>query len=118
MRLRTLFSTLLLTVFLSVSVFGAEQVDLTTPITKPTTNYYRVVLLTLDWDAAYIAIRLKGQNGEFLDFIYRDELPLTEATTLMTTLNTANLSTNSLHKRILNKLVADGKLAGTVSGTP
>ncbi len=41
------------------------------------------------------------------------------ATSLMVALNKANLSTSSLHKRVLQQLVADGKLTvGTVTGTP
>ncbi len=40
------------------------------------------------------------------------------ATTLMRVLNKANLFTKSLHKRIMEKAVADGKLTGTISGPP
>ena len=41
------------------------------------------------------------------------------ATVMMTALNKADLTVNSLQKRILEQLVSDGKLApGTVTGTP
>ena len=36
----------------------------------------------------------------------------------MRTLNTVDLSANSLHKRILDQLVAAGVLDGTVFGAP
>ena len=89
-----------------------EQVDLTTP--KPSVTSYRVVVLYLDWQHAHIQIGLLGPLGEQASFIYDGE----EATNLMIVLNTANLSVKSLHKRILEKLIADEKLAGTISGTP
>jgi hypothetical protein len=37
---------------------------------------------------------------------------------LITALNKANLSTTSLERRILQRLIADGHLAGSVTGTP
>lgn len=43
-----------------------------------------------------------------------------DATALLNTLNTANLTTNSLRRRILTKLATDGYIpvGGAVSGTP
>jgi len=93
----------------------AEKLDLTSAITAPSVTDYRVSRLLLDWDGARIAVGLKGPNGELRTEGYTGAA----ATNLMVTLNKANLSTTSLHKRVLNQLVADGKLpAGTVSGTP
>ena len=40
------------------------------------------------------------------------------ATAMIKQLNTANLTTKSMQKRILEKLSADGFLPGTVQGTP
>jgi len=92
--------------------FAAEQLDLTTPITN---SAYRVIGLNLDWEGATIAIFLRCvATSQPLTFIYTGAT----ATNLMVTLNKANLSTNSLHKRILQYLVTDGKLTGTVSGSP
>ena len=92
--------------------FAAEQLDLTTPITNPA---YRVIGLNLDWEGATIAVFLRCvSTGLPLTFVYTGET----ATNLMVTLNKANLSTTSLHKRILQYLVNDGKLTGTVSGSP
>ena len=89
-----------------------EQIDLTTP--KPSVTNYRVVILYLDWQNAHIQIGLLGPLGEQESFIYDGE----EATNLMIALNTANLSIKSLHKRVLEKLILDEKLVGTISGTP
>lgn len=94
----------------------AEQLDLTNPEVKPqvTTAFYRVVYLLFDWRVAQIVVHLEGQNGEIKSFGYVGA----EATALMVLLNKANLSTNSLQKRVLDKLRTDGKIAGTVSGAP
>jgi hypothetical protein len=49
------------------------------------------------------------------DFTYTGE----QAAQRLSVLNTANLTTKSLEKRLLEVLVNDGKLPpGTVSGTP
>ena len=90
-----------------------EQVDIT-PVRPPAKTHYRIVRLTLDWEAACIDIVLKDNTGGTQTHTYSGA----EATTLMRGLNTANLTANSLHKRTLTRLIADGKLAGTVSGTP
>lgn len=94
----------------------AEQLTLTTPEVVPskTTTYYRVVRVLFDWREARIAVVVEGERGELKTFDYE----AAEALTLMRALNTANLSTLSLQKRILNRLVADGKMSGTVTGTP
>ena len=91
-----------------------EQLDLTTPITTPSITLYRVNRLALDWPNGVINIALVDENGKETTFEYTNA----EATMLMAALNTANLSIKSLHRRILEKLIADGKLDGTISGTP
>lgn len=93
----------------------AEQLDLTTPIAQPSRTFYRVQRVTLDWAAAAIRIDLLGSDGDVVQASYDGAI----ATSLMTTLNSANLATTSLHKRILLRLQADGFIpAGTVSGVP
>ena len=91
-----------------------EQLNLTFPVTYPNTTSWKVDELHLRWSAARIDIRLLGSGGESKHVIYSGST----ATTLMSALNKANLSTNSLHKRILNQLVTDGEISGTVSGSP
>jgi hypothetical protein len=95
----------------------AEILTLTTPITfptPPTITTYLVRMLKFDYDTSTIDIRLTGPNGEVKTFDYSGPTALT----LMIALNKANLSTTSLQKRVLQQLVADGKLAGTISGSP
>lgn len=87
-----------------------EQIDLTAPVST-----FRVVRLSLEWDIQKIRIVLKSAaTGDYIKFSYSGDTALT----LMNQLNTMNLTTTSLHKRIINRLIADGLLAGTVSGTP
>ena len=105
----------------------SEQIDLTIPDrAHPGTPYYRVGTLTLDYDAGRITIVLTGDNDIQRAEVYNDgqdgqgnEDPGgTLATDLMRTLNKANLSTKSLYRRIIELLIADGRLEGTVSGSP
>ena len=91
-----------------------EQLDLTTPLTYPSTTNWKVVKLALDWYGQFIEIGLLGSNGERKAHSYSGSTALT----LMNQLNTLNLSTISLQKRVLNRLVSDGVIAGTVSGLP
>jgi len=92
-----------------------EQINLNTayqPDPRSTTTF-RVVRIEMDWEAQRIAIDVTG-NSVRRSFLYEGAT----AATLMASLNTANLSTKSLHRRVLERLVADGKLAGTIDGTP
>ncbi len=89
-----------------------EILTITTPPAQQTT--WRVNEVYFNWDAASIQIGLKGTNGEAKHHGYSGPT----ATTLMTSLNKANMSTTSLHKRVINQLVSDGVIAGTVSGSP
>ena len=90
----------------------AELITLTSPL--PALSTYTVVELNLNWDAASIQIGLKGTNGERTHYSYSGAT----ATTLMVALNKANLSIKSLQRRVIEQLVTDGKLAGTISGSP
>ncbi len=93
----------------------AEQLDLTTPIVPPTRTAYTFSRLVLDLEAQVIQAVVRGSDGVEV----RGEWTGATAVALMTALNTANLSTLSLVKRVLQKMVTDGKLpAGSVSGTP
>ena len=113
--MKILIRALLLTLLLSTIGWGQEQVDLTTPETRPSINSYRVARLVLDRLQATVEVTIVAvQTGELKMFEFRGD----EATQMMSALNTANLSTNSLQRRILNKLVNDGLLVGTITGTP
>lgn len=101
-----------------------EELTLTDPVVVPakTTNKYHVVSFTMNHELVMppetvggaIFIELKDNNDERSSYSYVGQ----EARQLIQFLNTANLTTKSMHKRILEKLSNDGKLPGTVTGTP
>lgn len=116
---------LLLLAALATSVFAQEKVTLTTPVApaRPAISDLRVTEVYMGLRAQRITVELTPVDGSGnllwdlpgLTFQYHGE----EAVTFMTALNKANLSTKSLHKRIMERLQADGKLgAGAISGTP
>lgn len=90
-----------------------EALTLTAPISVTS---YQIKKILFDLEHAIISIILfDSTNNQRVNAEYAGPT----ATTLMNQLNTVNLSTTSLHRRILERLVADGKLpAGTVTGTP
>ena len=93
----------------------AEQINLTSPDQAVVgTSEYHIAALTLDWDGARIDIRLNSAKGLARTFSYAGQT----ATDLLKVLNTVNLSVKSLHKRVFDRLMADGHLAGSVSGVP
>lgn len=93
----------------------AEQCDLTTPDqAQAGTIFYKVALLALDWENKRIKVVLVGGNGLRKSVSYEGAT----AEAMLIALNKANLSLKSLHKRILGRVVADGNLTGSISGTP
>lgn len=100
---------------LLVPVFAQERIDLTTPLTYSSTTGYTFKLISLDWEGAQITILLRdaATPTRVVTFTYTGAT----ASTLMIALNKANLSTRSLNQRVLDRLIADGKIAGTVTGT-
>jgi hypothetical protein len=110
--------TLLALVVASPLVAGAaaqERITLTTPKPLPPQVVgYTVSSLHLNWEPTpQIVIRLKGEDGTYTDQVYEGAT----ATTLMIALNKANLSTRSLTQRIFDRLIADGRIVGTVAGS-
>jgi hypothetical protein len=95
----------------------AERIDLTTPFQpdpRQSSQFY-IARLDLNWEQQHIGIHLADPvTGIRRSFGYEGET----AQTMMTQLNKANLSTNSLHKRVIEQLINDGKLSGSVAGTP
>ena len=91
-----------------------EQIDLSVVVQPAAVSTYRIDRIVLDWASACIDITLRDNTGGMTSATYSGQ----EATDMMLILNTANLTNNSLHKRTLTKLIADGKLDGTISGNP
>lgn len=101
----------------------AETVTLTAPITKPSQTSIRIERIILDIEQKSIVIQWLGTNNEAGTAAYPTPAPPLSAqptgAALLTALNTANLSANSLVKRVISRLQADGYVpAGTIAGTP
>jgi hypothetical protein len=77
---------------------------------------YRIETLLFDWSKQWIKVWIREPTlGQLTPYRYEGETALT----MMRQLNKANLSTLSLHRRILERLAADGKLpSGTITGDP
>jgi len=96
----------------------AEIVTLTTPL--PATSTLRIAVLELNVRGSFIRIALAEwaagawvPDGREIVATYQGA----QADGLMLALNKANLTTQSLHTRVIAQLIADGKLVGTASGT-
>ncbi len=95
----------------------AEQVNLTNPYQPDprATSTFQVSRLDLNWEGAEISIYLIDPVSKIRRaFRYEGQTALN----LMIALNKANLSIKSLHRRVIEQLINDGKLEGSVSGSP
>ena len=92
----------------------AEQIELTTPIVPPSVTSYKISRLLFDIAGAGIVIDLVSNTGQAIQCSYNGD----EATKLMVAMNKINFTVTSMQKKILQKLIADAKLAGTISGSP
>ena len=99
----------------------AEQIDLTSAdqVASGTLTYRPIqLILTRGADPpndSFIEALFRGDNAESL----RAQWTGDSAWTLLKQLNTANLSSISLEKRLISRAISDAKLpAGTISGTP
>jgi len=86
-----------------------QKIRLTVPVED-----YEVSSLNLRFLEGLIEIEMTNTNGDRLVHLIQNP----QATILMRALNKADLSTNSLQKRIMERLVTDGVLTGTISGVP
>lgn len=103
-----------------VAITSAQEiVTLTTPVQPPSITNYHVSRLLINVDDLRIIVELKGPQGETLNKFYDSSTSPTGAS-LLTTLNKNNFSggNNSLIKAIYVRLIADGVLTGSVSGSP
>jgi|SRR6185295_5375661 len=102
----------------------AEILTLTTPITKPTTTAFHLQRLTLDIDAKSILVQWLGDDGLAASAAYPTPAPADHPSqptgaTLLNSLNTGNMTTTSLVKKVYQRLQTDGYIAaGTITGTP
>ena len=111
---------LLLAIAVSMAIplcFAAEQLDLTTPYDPDarTTLALELDFVAFYWSDSQIVIGLKSVTN---DIKYVKTYKGEEARSLMILLNKADLTSNSLQKRIFTKMITDGMFDGTVSGIP
>lgn len=104
-----------------------ERIDLA-QAQGPTTTHWHVKGVDMDraniWDAngaivympsgSYIHARFIGQNGLTHSHTWRGA----SADVDILAIQKANLTTVSMHRRIMLKAIADNVFAGTISGTP
>ena len=98
-----------------------EELVLTDPVVVPekVTNKYRVSTLTLSLEMVIdpggapgaVIILLRDNHNVQSSYQYLGQT----AVDMVKWLNTANLTIKSMHKRILERLAADGYLPGTVT---
>lgn len=101
-----------------------EELELTDPVVKPeeVVTKYKVNGLNMDMEGAtsvvgvlgFLTIKLKDNLGGYLYHTYEGQT----AIDYMKFINTANFSTKSLNKRILERLSTEGIIPGTVVGAP
>lgn len=89
-----------------------ETFTRTVPI--PAVSAFTVSTLFFDWPGQVIAVTLAAAGGQVMTHSWTGAT----ATTLMTQLNKANLSVTSLHRRVIDRLIADNVIAGSASGSP
>lgn len=104
----------------------AEIITLTSPIVPPTQSTIRFERIIIDVEAKSVMVQWLGNNSEPGSAVYPTPAVLNplgalqpSGQQLIQTLNTANLTSNSLVRRTLTRLQTDGYIpAGTLSGTP
>jgi hypothetical protein len=110
---------------LLVTVHSQERVTLAVPIVPPTVTDYQVRTLHLDLgdrgttDDDTIVVDLEATTGSPSDVnhIRRFTYSGAVANSMILALNKANLTNRSLNQRIMDRLIADGLITGTVTGT-
>jgi hypothetical protein len=93
-----------------------EKLTLTAPDVTPAVSNtgWEPGGLNKDWRHQRLTVTLYGDNGETRAEVVEGPVALT----LMRTLNTANNSIKSEHKRVMDWLVANRGYVGVVTGTP
>jgi hypothetical protein len=119
-------------VIAAVAVLGAargsrleaqERWTLTSPVAREAQSTIQLTTVHIDIVNKAVTVTWVDNTGEAGRAYYPTPAPAGSSqpsgAMLLSTLNTANLSNNSLVKRVLTRLAADGYVgAGAVSGTP
>lgn len=100
----------------------AEDLTLAAAVNvNPGATRFRIARIVFDWESARIDLTLRAWDGAAFVGAHRIDVTYegAVATTLMTQLNKVNLATRSLHQRVIDRLIADGKIpAATIGGAP
>lgn len=107
---------IVLALLIPIVLPAQEAVTLTTPIVKTATSSCALDSLLLDVKGARIVVALSCNNGDTINKQY-DNSTTPTGNALLHSLNIGNFSTNSLIKAVYNRLITDGVISGTVSGT-
>ncbi len=100
-----------------------EELVLSDPLVVPekVTARYKMIALTMNTKMelvpgkqGFVHIQLEDEHGGPFSYTYSGQA----AKEFIQFINTADFSTHSLTKRVLNKLSTDGVLPGTVVGEP
>ena len=79
------------------------------------TTVYQIARITFDWEHGLVTVTLSGTNGQIKQVLYGQN---TGGRALMRSFNRPGTQAKSIQRRIMEKLIADGHLAGTISGAP
>jgi hypothetical protein len=104
----------------------AEELTLTTPVVKTATKFRIIsILMRTEVPPVIPGAGTPPKTGQMtIELVDDNDKPYThqyygdEALNYIKYINTANFTTKSMHRRLLEKLSTDGVLPGTVSGTP
>lgn len=100
-----------------------ERLDLSAPTSgRSGITSYEVMTLVKDRPARRVAVQLLADNGDTLLHVWDDDTLATgvgNGMELMRVMNRRNYSgsNDSEQRQILNQLVTDGVIVGTISGT-
>ena len=111
--------SIVLALFSGAAVLIAqERATLTSPLTHPSDTYCDLSSVTITMNPATISASLVCEQGTTLLKTYNSTTTPTGAT-LLHSLNIGNFSgaTSMIHS-VYNRLITDGVIAGTISGTP
>lgn len=106
---------LVLALLVPVVLPAQEAVTRTAPIVKTDTGCSLDTLI-LDVTRSRIVAQLVCPGGDPITKQY-DSFTTPTGATLLTSLNRGNFSVNSLVKAVYNRLITDGVISGTVTGT-
>lgn len=117
--MRAYFLIFVLVLIATAAGDSQEAVVLTTP--PPGVTQYSITELQLTWGdgtptTCRIIVRLKPNVADVAEL--RHDYTSDTACMLIKALNKANLTTVSLQRRVMNQLITDKVLSGTVTGTP